>query len=214
MPIYRYQLMNIKNFTSDALIVFKKTIEDYHIYDDVKQVEINPYQQDDIAHLLYHKCWIDTVQWHLEDLIRMPDISDKRGMEIKRLIDHSNQERTNTVELLDMHFYHVFKEIKSKKNAYLNTETPAWAIDRFSILVLRIYHMKEQTNREDASEEHKEHCRIKLDILIKQKHQLMKAIDHLFDYISKGKIIFRPFMQMKMYNDKKLNPALYSSGKS
>lgn len=205
--------LDIKNFSSSALKIFKKTIDDYHVIDDVNQTEKNPFEKDQIQHLLYSKCWIDTIQWHLEDIVRIPDISPTKGMKIKRLIDQSNQKRTDTVETLDYFLYKAFQDIKPKKNAYLNTETPAWAIDRFSILVLRIYHMKDQCNRQDVSEKHLDRCNHKLNVLLAQQNQLMSAIDQLLEFIYRGNIIFKPFMQMKMYNDENLNPALYSKNK-
>ncbi|MCY3998818.1 MAG: DUF4254 domain-containing protein [Flavobacteriaceae bacterium] len=204
----------IKNFSSKALIIFNKTIDDYHVFDDVNQKENNPFEKGKIQHILYSKCWIDTIQWHLEDIIRIPDISPIKGMEIKRLIDRSNQKRTDTVESLDQFFYNAFLNVKPKKEAYLNTETPAWAIDRFSILALRIFHMKEECHRLDAPRKHINQCNKKLHVLLAQQDQLMSAIDQLFELIYQGNIIFKPFMQMKMYNDENLNPALYSKNKN
>ncbi len=201
---------DIQNFSSNTLNIFNQAIDDYHVYDDLNQTENNPFEKDKIQHLLYSKCWIDTIQWHLEDIIRMPNISPIKGMEIKRLIDRSNQKRTDTVEALDFFFFKAFQDIKPKKEAYHNTETPAWAIDRFSILALRIFHMKEECHRLDASKKHVDQCNNRLRVLIAQQEQLMIAIDQLLKFIKQGNIIFKPFMQMKMYNDKNLNPALYS----
>ncbi|MCY4162220.1 MAG: DUF4254 domain-containing protein [Flavobacteriaceae bacterium] len=206
--------LNIQNFSSYACNVFNQTIDDYHVYDDLNQTEKNPYEKGQIQHLLYSKCWIDTIQWHLEDIIRIPDISPIKGMEIKRLIDQSNQKRTDTVEALDLFFDNVFQNIKPKKKAYHNTETPAWAIDRLSILTLRIYHMKEECHRLDASKKHVLQCNHKLNILLVQQDQLMLAIDQLLEFIYQGNIIFKPFAQMKMYNDENLNPSLYTKNKN
>ena len=202
--------MHFKKFSLDALAVFNEVIAYYHIEDDINQKEVNDYEKNDIRYLLHKKCWIDTVQWHLEDIIRVPSIPDKRGMEIKRLIDSSNQKRTDTVEAIDQWFLDYFRDFTPLKSAILNTESPAWAIDRLSILSLRIYHMKEETKREQATLKHRLNCKKKLEILVHQRNELSTAIDQLLVRIQKGKVLFRPFMQMKMYNDKSLNPALYS----
>lgn len=202
--------MPFEKFSSDALAVFDRVIVYYHIKDDINQKEVNEYKKNDVRHLLHKKCWIDTVQWHLEDIIRIPSISDKRGMKIKRLIDVSNQKRTDTVEAIDQWFLSYFKDYTPLKNAILNTESPAWAIDRLSILSLRIYHMEEETKREQATLEHQLRCKKKLEVLLCQRDELSTAIDQLLFRIRKGEVLFRPFRQMKMYNDKSLNPALYS----
>lgn len=202
--------MHFKKFSLDALAVFNEVIAYYHIEDDINQKEVNDYEKNDIRYLLHKKCWIDTVQWHLEDIIRVPSIPDKRGMEIKRLIDSSNQKRTDTVEAIDQWFLDYFRDFTPLKSAILNTESPAWAIDRLSILSLRIYHMEEETKREQATLKHRLNCKKKLEILVHQRNELSTAIDQLLVRIQKGKVLFRPFMQMKMYNDKSLNPALYS----
>lgn len=202
--------MHFEKFSSDALAVFDRVIVYYHIKDDINQKEVNDYKINDVRHLLHKKCWIDTVQWHLEDIIRIPSISDKRGMKIKRLIDASNQKRTDTVEAIDQWFLSYFKDLTPLKSAILNTESPAWAIDRLSILSLRIYHMEEETKREQATLEHQLRCKKKLEVLLHQRDELSTAIDQLLFSIRKGEVLFRPFRQMKMYNDKSLNPALYS----
>lgn len=202
--------MHFKKFSLDALAVFNEVIAYYHIEDDINQKEVNDYEKNDIRYLLHKKCWIDTVQWHLEDIIRVPSIPDKRGMEIKRLIDNSNQKRTDTVEAIDQWFFDYFRDFTPLKSAILNTESPAWAIDRLSILSLRIYHMEEETKRDQATLEHRLNCKKKLEVLVHQRDELSTAIDQLLVRIEKGEVLFRPFMQMKMYNDKSLNPALYS----
>lgn len=202
--------MNFEKFSLEALTVFNEVIAYYHIKDDINQKEVNDYEKNDIRYLLNKKCWIDTVQWHLEDIIRVPSIPDKRGMEIKRLIDNSNQKRTDTVEAIDQWFLDYFRDFTPLKSAILNTESPAWAIDRLSILSLRIYHMEEETKREQATLEHRLNCKKKLEVLVHQRDELSTAIDQLLVRIEKGEVLFRPFMQMKMYNDKSLNPALYS----
>ena len=201
--------MKYLDLSKKALKIFKKSIDKYHIIDKVDQKFNNPYSDKSISNLLFKKNWIDTVQWHLEDIIRDPSIDSNKGMEIKRKIDLSNQKRTDLVEYIDNFFLNEFKKIKMKKNATHNSETLAWALDRLSILVLKIYHMNEQVEREDASIEHKEKCRNKLKILNLQKEDLSNAIDQLIFDIQKGIKYIRVYKQMKMYNDNSLNPILY-----
>ena len=162
---------------------------------------------------MYKKNWIDTVQWHYEDLIRDPNINPIEGMQLKRKIDASNQERTDMVEYIDSYFLNIYKNVEVNKNAEINTESPAWAIDRLSILALKIYHMEEEVNREGATKNHKIECNLKLDILLEQRIDLSKAIDSLLEKISKGEKRMKVYKQMKMYNDKELNPVLYKDSK-
>ena len=159
--------------------------------------------------MMYKKAWIDTVQWHLEDIIRKPSIDPKEALIIKRRIDKSNQDRTDMVEEIDDYFFQKFKDLVSSKDAILNTETPAWAIDRLSILELKIYHMKIESERDTADESHKLSCLDKLNVLLLQRENLSTAIDQLLTNISEGKVKAVTYKQMKMYNDKKLNPELY-----
>jgi len=197
------------DLSKKALEIFEKSVNKYHVIDKVDQKFNNPYSDKSISNLLFKKNWIDTVQWHLEDIIRDPSIDSNKGMEIKRKIDLSNQKRTDLVEYIDNFFLNEFKKIKMKKNATHNSETLAWALDRLSILVLKIYHMNEQVEREDVSIEHKEKCRNKLKILNLQKEDLSNAIDQLIFDIQKGIKYIRVYKQMKMYNDNSLNPILY-----
>jgi len=201
--------MKYLDLSKKALKIFKKSIDKYHIIDKVDQKFNNPYSDKSLSNLLYKKNWIDTVQWHLEDIIRDPSIDSKKGMEIKREIDLSNQKRTDLVEYIDDYFLNAFKKIKIKKNATHNSETLAWALDRLSILVLKIYHMNEEVERDEASIEHKNKCRNKLEILNLQKEDLSKAIDQLILDIQKGIKYIKVYKQMKMYNDISLNPILY-----
>ena len=164
-----------------------------------------------MEYLLYKKNWIDTVQWHYEDLIRDPEINPIEGMKLKRKIDASNQERTDMVEHIDSYFLNTYKEVKVNKDAEINTESPAWASDRLSILELKIYHMEEETIRKEVSQKHKKECISKLTILIQQRVDLTKAIDNLLDKISKGEKYMKVYKQMKMYNDQELNPVLYKN---
>jgi len=194
--------MDANNFNN----LFRKCIEKYHEIDQIDQPFINNYTGLD--GLLYEKCWIDTMQWHLEDIIRKPDIDPKEGMEIKRRIDKLNQKRTDLVERIDEYIYNYFKNIPTKEDARLNTETPGWAIDRLSILNLKIYHWQEEVKRKDATSKHKENAKNKLNILLKQLEDLTTAINLLFKELSKGKVIARTYKQMKMYNDPELNPVL------
>jgi len=205
--------MEKQTFTSKALAIFQQSVDNYHLTDDVNTPISNPYQVKTIEYYLYLKNWIDTVQWHLEDIIRDPEIDSKKALSIKRWIDKSNQERTDLVELIDSYFLEQFKDVKVAEDATINTESPAWAVDRLSILVLKIYHMKEQVSRVDVSESHKQECQKKLDILLEQKKDLSSAIDTLLEDISSGRKYMKVYKQMKMYNDPDLNPILYASNK-
>ncbi|MDG3583341.1 DUF4254 domain-containing protein [Galbibacter pacificus] len=196
-------------FSESAFKIFDESIAKYHIKDDVSQPFENPYPKDKIAHLLYRKNWIDTVQWHYEDIIRDPNIDPKEALELKRKIDASNQDRTDTVEYIDSYFLDKYKDVQVKADATINSESPAWAIDRLSILALKIYHMKEEAEREDASETHKAQCKAKLNVLLEQKKDLSTAIDQLLHDIETGKKYMKVYKQMKMYNDESLNPVLY-----
>jgi len=197
-------------FSKKANIIFNKTIESYKILDDINQPFVNQFnkEKDLISHLLYRKCWIDTVQWAYEDLIRDPNIDPNEALTLKRRIDNSNQERTDTVENIDSYFFDKFRTVSPKEDATINTESPAWAIDRLSILALKIYHMQLETIRSDASSAHKRACNEKLNILIQQRQDLSTAIDSLIDDISKGNKYMKVYKQMKMYNDDELNPVL------
>ena len=191
--------------------VFKKVIEDYHLLDFIDAKKSNPYSDNsDLEKIIYDKCWIDTIQWHLEDIIRKPNINPEEALKIKRRIDSSNQDRTDMVEELDDYFFDKFSNSNPSKEAILNTETPAWAIDRLSILTLKIYHMSEEANRESASVDHRKKCSEKLETLLLQRKNLSKAIDQLLNNISNGSVIISTYKQMKMYNDESLNPELYS----
>ena len=191
--------------------VFEKSIFDYHVYDSIEQEPKNPYSKEDFKFLLYQKNWIDTVQWHLEDIIRDPEIHPKEALKIKRIIDASNQKRTDLVEFIDGHFLQKYKNVKVFDTATINTETIAWAIDRLSILALKIFHMREEANRESAEEKHKLNCQSKLDVLMDQKKDLCEAIDQLIQDIEEGKKYIKVYKQMKMYNDEDLNPVLYKA---
>ena len=197
--------------TSDFNRIFEKTIETYHIKDDVNQPFNSEYPEESLSYLLNKKNWIDTVQWHLEDIIREPSILPEKALEIKRRIDKSNQDRTDLVELIDDYFFEQFKGISPAKEAFIASETPAWAVDRLSILNLKIYHMRQESVRSDADETHREKCSFKLKVLLQQREDLSLAIDQLFDMLQKGKAIIKTYKQMKMYNDPKLNPVLRKS---
>ena len=191
--------------------IFQQVIDDYHLHDFVQAKKSNPYSNFKLFEkMIYDKCWIDTVQWHLEDIIRKPNISPEEALQIKRKIDSSNQDRTAFVEDLDDYFFKNFSNSSPSNEAILNTETPAWAIDRLSILALKIYHMSEEANRNSASHDHRQKCAAKLDTLISQRINLSKAIDQLLENISQGRVIISTYKQMKMYNDESLNPELYS----
>lgn len=195
-------------FSNFAFGIFEESIGNYHIEDQVDQPVKNPYPADDVAHLLYKKNWIDTVQWHYEDLIRDPGIDPTAALVLKRRIDASNQERTDLVEYIDGYFLNKYKSVPISKDAQINTESPAWAIDRLSILALKIYHMREEAERPDATDAHREACQNKLRVLLEQRQDLSAAIDQLLDDISTGKKYMKVYKQMKMYNDEELNPVL------
>ena len=200
-------------FTELCNQVFSQSIKDYHVKNDVHQEIVNPYESSSIEHLLYLKNWIDTVQWHLEDIIRDPAIDPVKALEIKRWIDRSNQERTDVVEYIDSYFLERYKTVQAAADAKINTESPAWAVDRLSILALKIYHMLEEATRTDATAEHRAACQRKLDILLEQRRDLSTGIEDLLADISTGKKYMKVYRQMKMYNDPSLNPVLYSSRK-
>ena len=189
--------------------IFRQSIDNYHRIDKVDQPFKNPYPSDSLEHLLYRKNWIDTVQWHYEDLIRDPEIEPGEGMKLKRLIDASNQDRTDTVEYIDSYFLNNFKNVAPQKNATVNSESPAWALDRLSILELKIYHMEEEANRKEATESHREKCQEKLQVLLEQREDLSSAIDQLLHDIAQGTKYMKVYKQMKMYNDEDTNPVLY-----
>ena len=193
--------------------IFDQSINDYHVKDSIETQIKNPYPKDQFEHLLYQKNWIDTVQWHLEDIIRDPEIEPAEALKIKRVIDASNQKRTDLVEFIDGYFLNKFKDIEPNENATLNSETIAWALDRLSILALKIFHMSEEANRENAEESHKTSCQNKLDVLNEQKIDLSTAIDQLVQDIEKGNKYMKIYKQMKMYNDEELNPVLYKAKK-
>ena len=189
--------------------VFNKAIIDYHIIDNVDTPINNPYDRDSLENRLYLKCWIDTVQWHLEDLIRDPHINPLEALSLKRRIDRSNQDRTDLVEQIDSYFLHQYSDVNVHPDAKINTESPAWAIDRLSILALKIYHMREQVNRTDTDETHREKCRAKLNVLLEQQRDLSTAIDQLLEDITAGVKYMKTYRLMKMYNDPSTNPVLY-----
>ena len=196
-----------------CLQVFEKSILDYHVFDDISKESNNPYSKNQLEFLLYQKNWIDTVQWHLEDIVRDPEIDPVEALKIKRAIDVSNQKRTDLVEYIDSYFLEKNKNVKIQKNASFNSESPAWAIDRLSILALKIFHMKQETERTEVDQGHISSCKRKLAVLNQQNKDLCTAIDELMDDIQNGKKYMKTYKQMKMYNDEDLNPVLYKTNK-
>ena len=196
-------------FTEQANQIFNRAIADYHVTDDVDTPIHNPYPKDSIEHRLYLKCWIDTVQWHFEDLIRDPHIDPIEALSLKRRIDKSNQDRTDLVEDIDSWFRQHYSDVQVLPEARLNTESPAWAVDRLSILALKIYHMQEQVDRQDAEAAHIAKCQAKLNVLLEQQKDLSLAIDQLLEDIEAGRKYMKVYRQMKMYNDPTTNPILY-----
>ncbi len=197
------------SFASNCNNLFDRAIDIYHTTDDVDASINNPYPEDSIEARLFTKCWIDTVQWHLEDLIRVPDIDPVEALALKRRIDRSNQDRTDLVEEIDTYFRTKYAQVEVLADATINTESPAWAIDRLSILALKIYHMREQATRTDADDDHKARCASKLGVLLEQRSDLSTAIDQLLDDIAAGRKYMKVYRQMKMYNDPSTNPMLY-----
>ena len=195
-------------FSNLAFRIFQESITTYHDKDTVDQELVNPYPNGTVEHLLYNKNWIDTVQWHYEDLIRNPHINPEEALHLKRKIDTSNQNRTDVVEYIDSYFLDRYKSVHVKETATLNTESPAWAIDRLSILALKLYHMQEEVSRTDALPEHLKQCSEKLAVLWEQKKDLTTAIDQLLADIEAGNKYMKVYKQMKMYNDDELNPIL------
>jgi len=189
--------------------IFDQSIHDYHLTDDVDTVITNPYPGGGIEHLLYAKNWVDTVQWHLEDIVRNPQIDPLAALALKRRIDASNQVRTDMVEYIDSYFLQQYSAVQARPTARINTESPAWAIDRLSILSLKIYHMNVEVHRTSATVDHIIACTDKLAVLLEQRKDLSTAIDVLLDDIASGMIYMKVYKQMKMYNDPGLNPVLY-----
>ena len=197
------------SFTQDSNRIFNQAIHDYHVKDNIDTPICNPFEEGTIENRLYLKCWIDTVQWHFEDIIRDPEIEPVGALALKRRIDKSNQDRTDLVEQIDSYFRELYKEVKVDADARINTESPAWAVDRLSILALKIYHMKEQAERTDATPEHVAKCKAKLSVLLEQQKDLSTAIDQLLEDIAAGRKYMKVYWQMKMYNDVDTNPVLY-----
>ena len=196
-------------FAQNCNEIFDQTVKLYHETDDVDAVFNNPFDGDTIEGRLSRKNWIDAVQWHLEDIIRDENIDPVEALALKRRIDHSNQDRTDLVEEIDTYFRQQYADVKVKDDATINTESPAWAIDRLSILALKIWHMREQTERADADAAHIAKCQAKLDVLLEQRVDLTTAIDQLLDDIAAGRKYMKVYRQMKMYNDPETNPVLY-----
>lgn len=196
-------------FAEEAYRIFERATDDYHKTDCIDTPCPKAYAEGSIEQTLYHKNWIDAAQWHMEDLIRDPQIDPVAGMELKHRIDRSNQDRTDMVEELDTYFRNKYADVKVLADATINTESPAWAVDRLSILALKIYHMREQAERDDATEEHRAKCQAKLDVLLEQQRDLSTAIDQLLDDIAAGRKYMKVYRQMKMYNDPSTNPVLY-----
>lgn len=205
--------MEYNSFATKAWNIFEESIVHYHQTDDVDTVFTVGYQEDSLEYLLFSKNWIDTVQWHLEDIIRDENIDPVIALQIKRRIDNSNQKRTDLVEYIDTWFMNEYQGVELKEGFRINTETPAWAVDRLSILALKVYHMEQEVCREDATEEHRQKCQAKLNVLLQQKKDLICAIDELLSAIQAGEVRITMYKQMKMYNDEDLNPILYKNKK-
>ncbi len=203
----------MKDFATRCNKIFSQAVVDYHINDNVDTPINNPFEPQTIENLLYLKCWIDTVQWHLEDIIRDPQIDPVEALAIKRRIDKSNQDRTDLVERIDSYFYEKYSTIQPQANAKINTESPAWAIDRLSILNVKIYHMQVEVDRKDVSAEQHDSVVKKLNVLLEQQVDLTTSITQLLEDYAKGERVMKVYKQMKMYNDPALNPVLYQNQK-
>ncbi len=215
MPIFAQIINNTfenMTFTERSNEIFNQAIRDYHVKDNIDTPIQNPFEEGTIENRLYLKCWIDTVQWHFEDIIRDPGIDPAEALVLKRRIDKSNQDRTDLVEQIDSYFRQIYSEVTPLPDARLNTESPAWAVDRLSILALKIYHMNEQATRPDATPDHRERCQQKLNVLLEQQVDLSTAIDQLLEDIEAGRKYMKVYRQMKMYNDPSTNPVLYAKG--
>ena len=197
------------NFVETSNCIFTQVVKDYHRTNDVDYPINNPYEQGTIEHDLYLKNWIDVVQWHLEDIIRDPQIDPVDALTLKRRIDKSNQDRTDLVERIDTYFWNMYHNVPAQANAKINTESPAWAVDRLSILHIKIYHMQEQVDRTDVSAEQHEKCAQKLAVLLEQLDDMTSSITQLLEDYASGERVMKVYRQMKMYNDPTLNPVLY-----
>ena len=201
-------------FSDNAWRIFNQSITDYHKNDDVDTNVENPYEKGTLEWLLYAKNWIDTVQWHLEDIIRDESIEPAAALLLKRRIDSSNQQRTDLVEYIDSWLLQKHNNVIPNENARINSETPAWAVDRLSILALKVFHMALEANRESADDTHRANCTTKLNVLLAQKQDLCDAIDQMLVDIENGNVKMKVYKQMKMYNDESLNPVLYQNVKN
>jgi len=195
--------------SATANMIFQRAIDDYHVHDQIDFPMDNPYPGDSLEHLLYLKCWIDTAQWHMEDVVRNPDIDPAQGLYWKRRIDKQNQVRTDNVEFIDSYYLQKFSAVRPAADAKINSESPAWAIDRLSILALKVYHMEQETLRQDVEQTHILACQEKLNVLLEQRKDLSQSIDELLEDIASGRKFMKVYKQMKMYNDPSLNPVLY-----
>lgn len=199
--------------SESANTIFQRAIEDYHVHDQIDHPINNPFEESSLEHLLYLKCWIDTAQWHMEDVVRNPEIAAEDGLYWKRRIDKQNQVRTDTVEYIDSYYLQKFADVKANSDAKINSESPAWVIDRLSILALKIYHMAQETVRTDVDSTHIASCQAKLNILLEQRDDLSSSLDDLLEDIVSGRKYMKVYKQMKMYNDPSLNPVLYNTKK-
>ena len=201
------------SFSETAWEIFNLSVENYHLHDDVNYIIENPYGEASLEQILYAKNWIDSVQWHLEDIIREEEINPEEALVLKRKIDTSNQKRTDLVEYIDAWFFKKYQDVIPNSDAKINTETIAWAVDRLSILALKVYHMKQEAFRDSASAEHRGKCEVKLNVLLEQHKDLSHAINQLLVDIENGNVKMKLYKQMKMYNDESLNPILYQKTK-
>lgn len=214
MEMMKNRPENAGDFCTRAVRIFNEAIEDYHIQDSIDAEDLNRYEFKTIEYYLYLKCWIDTLQWHMEDMIRDPNIDPEEALRIKRRMDRCNQDRTDVVELIDSYFLEVFQDVEVKPDATINTESPAWALDRLSILQLKLYHMRIELKRREACDEEALSVRTKLSVLEDQNGDLITAITQLLEAMGRGEKYMKVYKQMKMYNDPTLNPVLYGKGLS
>ena len=182
----------------------------------VKAPEPDYVEASDFPNLVSMQHYVNFELWHQEDMARDPDATDSKIAAVKRAIDVLNQRRNDMIEQMDQY---LLDELQKKKINYtseteMNSETPGSIIDRLSINALKIYHMDEEIQRLDVTDEHRKKCSGKLSVLQDQRNDLKKSLETLLADLSSGKKRLKVYQQMKMYNDENLNPVLYQKGKN
>ena len=180
-------------------------VEEWH------KSECLPENSDSFYQLIYEQHLTNFKLWHEEDKARDPDASDNLIATVKRSIDRLNQKRNDEIEKIDEGLLKKLEQgsVKILEDATLNSETPGSMIDRLSINALKIYHMDEETRREEALKEHRVNCNKKLMILREQRLDLGRCLLEFLEDLISGRKTLKVYRQMKMYNDSSLNPVLY-----